>query len=68
MRRLESLKTLKITCIPLFCWYSFTVRTAISAALWLGKRNCPVEMQQKAMLLTPFCSASSRQARKAELS
>ena len=37
-----------------------TVDTAISAALSFGKRNSPVEMQQKAMLSISFCAASSR--------
>ena len=37
-----------------------TVSTAISAALWFGNTNTPVDIQQKAILLTPFSSASSK--------
>ena len=35
--------------------------TAISAARSFGNMNTPVEIQQKAMLLSPFSSARSRQ-------
>ena len=46
------MKTQKITSVPLpvSSLYALTVSTAISAALLLGKRNTPVEMQQNAML------------------
>ena len=60
----SSLKTLKITlftapgCLLI---QSFTVSTAISAALRFGKLKTPVEMQQKTMVLSPFSSAISRQ-------
>ena len=51
---------LSIRFIPQFglkegIWVS--VFTAISAANWFGKRNSPVEMQQKATLSSPFSSA-----------
>jgi len=43
--------------------YDLTVSMAILAASSLGKWNTPVEMQQKAMLSSPFFSARSRQER-----
>ena len=43
--------------------HSFTVPTAISAARSCGKRNTPVEMQQKATDCSPFSPATSRQDR-----
>ena len=47
-------------CDPIGAGHS---STAISAALLFGKRNTPVEMQQKAMDFRLCCSASSRQER-----
>ena len=57
--------TLNMTQIPLASVFrkEFTVSTAISAARSLGKRNSPVEIQQKAILLQPFSAASCRQDR-----
>ena len=56
----SSLKTLNITLSICPGWsviHRDTVSTAISAALLLGKRNTPVEIQQKAMVfLYPICS------------
>lgn len=52
-----------VISLPVSALKFCTVSTAISAARWLGKWNTPVEMQQNAILSTPFCPASSRQER-----
>ena len=63
MRSSLSLKTLNTTWTPNSFRQARTVSTAISAARSGGKRNSPVEMQQKATLSMPCSAARARQER-----